>query len=177
MTTKDFKDKFKQDPESSYISYYLQQFIQLGKSNGLPEYFWKTKNIDEVDDVEELYRIKGQIFLLKTSCAHIIDLIDKLDFHVTEEFDDTAMTPEDIGINTGDRFFCIKDYLHWDMLLIKPGSIIAIDQFRYAGSKSLFTAQLEKLIEHDQNESRFPEPEILPLMLNFKDLRENFKRI
>jgi len=177
MTTKEFKDKFKQDPESSYISYYLQHFVQLGKSNGLPEYFWKTKNIDDVDDVEELYKIKGQIFLLKTSCAHILDLIDKIDFRVTEEFEDTIMTLEEIGIHSGDRFLCIKDYLHWDMLLIKNGSIISIDQFKYAGSRSLFTAQLEKLIKHDQNEHHFPEPEFLPLMINFQDLRENFERI
>lgn len=177
MTTNDFKNKFKQSPESSYISYYLQQFILLGKSNNLPDYFWKVKDIDDVEDIEELYKIKGQIFLLKSSCAHIIDLIDKLDFHVTEEFDDKSMTPEEIGINAGDKFKCIREFMHWDMLLIKTGSIISIDQFRYAGSNSLFSAQIEKLIYDIHNQEHFPDPENLPLILNFRELKSNFEKI
>ena len=177
MTTKDFKDKFKQSPESSYISYYLQQFILLGKSNSLPEYFRKTKNIDDVEDIEELYKIKGQIFLLKSSCAHIVDLIDKLDFHVTEEFEDKSMTAEEIGIRTGEKFRCVQDYLHWDMLLIKTGSIISINQFRYAGSKSLFAAEIDQLVHDEQNHRHFPTPESLPLILSFTELRENFERL
>lgn len=177
MTTKEFKDKFKKDPESSYIAYYLQQFILLGKSGDLPEYFWKIKDINDVKDVEELYKIKGQIFLLKSSCAHIIDLINKLDFHVSEEFEDKEMSLEEIGIHTNDKFQCTRDYLHWDMLLIRAGSIIAIDQFRYAGANSLFAARIEKLIDDPHNRKRFPDPEILPIILSFAELGENFTKI
>ncbi len=177
MTTKEFKDKFQKDPERSYIAYYLQQFILLGKAGDLPEYFWKTKNINDVKDVEELYKIKGQIFLLKSSCVHIIDLINKLDFHVSEEFDDKKMSLEEIGIQTGDMFQCTKDYLHWGMLLIRKGSIIAIDQFRYAGANSLFSARIEKLVDDPHNKKHFPDPEILPVILSFTELNENFTRI
>lgn len=177
MTKEEFKNKFKQNPEGSYISYYLQQFILLGKFNNLPAYFSKTKSIEDVADIEELYKIKGQIFLLKSSCAHIVDLIDKIDFHVTEEFEDSSMTLEEIGILPGDRFQCIKDYLHWDQLLIKVGSIISIEQFKYAGSNSLFSAKIEKLIDNKQNKKKFPCPEELPLILNFKELKNNFSKI
>lgn len=177
MTTQEFKDKFKQAPESSYISYYLQQFILMGKFNDLPDYFWKTKNIDDVTDIEELYRLKGQIFLLKSSCAHIVDLIDKIGFHVTEEFEDTSMTQEEIGIQTGDQFRCILDFMHWDMLLIREGSIISINQFRYAGSNSLFSAQIDTLMYDPHNEEHFPNPEELPLILNFKELSRHFLKI
>lgn len=177
MTTEEFKNKFKQNPESSYVLYFLQQFILLGKFNNLIGYFRKTKSLDDVDNIEELYKIKGQIFLLKSSCAHIIDLIDRLDFHVTEEFEDKAMTLEEIGINDGDKFQCIKDYLHWDLLYINKGSIISIEQFRYAGSNSLFSARIEKLITKEQNKMNYPDPEELPLILNYKELNIYFCRI
>lgn len=177
MTSVDFKNKFRHSPEGNYIFYFLQQFILLGKFNNLPVYFRKTKSIEDVDDIEELYKIKGQIFLLKSSCAHIVDLIDKLDFHVTEEFEDKSMTLEEIGINAGDRFQCINDYLHWDLLLIKNGSIISIEQFRYAGSNSLFSAKIEKLIADKRNKNNFTDPEELPLILNFKELENNFSKI
>lgn len=177
MTTSEFKKKFKQNPESSYISYYLQQFILLGKSNNLPDYFLKSKDIDEVNNVEELYKIKGQIFILKSSCAHIVEMIDKLDFHVTEEFDDKAMTLSEIGINTGDKFQCFNDFLHWDLLLIKTGSIIIINEFKYAGANSLFSAEIEHLIHHNDNYTHFPNPNNLPLILNFSQLQNNFKKL
>lgn len=177
MTTREFKDKFKRKPESAYLSYYLQQFILMGKFNDLSDYFWETKNIDDVIDVEELYKIKGQLFFLKSACRHIVELIEKLSFHITEEFSDTSMTPEEIGIERGDRFRCHSRYLHWDMLLIKPGSIISIDSFLYAGSGSLFSAQIEMLIDNSHNSERFPEPEILPLILSFSELHQNFSKI
>lgn len=177
MTTKDFKKKFSQSPECNYIVYFLQQFIALGKFNNLSEYFRKTKRIEEVDDIEELYKIKGQIFLLKSSCKHIISLIDNLDFHVTEEFEDKLITLEEIGIDPGDIFKCIKDYLHWDLLLIKTGSLITIEQFRYAGINSLFSAKINTLITDEQNKKNFPNPEELPLIINFKELKNNFCKI
>jgi len=177
MNTEDFKNKFKQNPEGSYILYYLQQFILLGKFNNLIGYFRKTKSIDDVNDIEELYKIKGQIFLLKSSCAHIVDLIDRLDFHVTEEFDDRLMTLEEIGINDGDKFQCIKDYLHWDFLYINTGSIISIEQFRYAGGNSLFSARIEKLITKEKDKMHFPDPEELPLILNFNELNNYFCKV
>jgi hypothetical protein len=139
--------------------------------------FRKTKSIDDVDDIEELYKIKGQLFLLKFSCAHIIDLIDRLNFHVTEEFEDKSMTLKEIGINDGDKFQCIKDYLHWNLLHIKTGSIISIEQFRYAGSNSLFSARIEKLITKEQHKMNFLDPEELSLILNFKELNNYFSKI
>jgi hypothetical protein len=176
MTTKDFKEKFNKNPESSYIANYLQHFLLLRKFNGLPEYFRKINNIEDVHDVEELYRIKGQIFLLKSSCSHIVDLLNQLNFHVTEEFDDKLMTLDEIGIKAGDKFKCVKDYLHWDILLIKPESIISIHQFRYAGVDSLFSAKIENLVA-DNNNQHFPAPEELPLILNFNELSNHFKRM
>jgi len=176
MTTIEFKSQLKKFPESAWFLGKLNDLFLSGRYTELIDFLSNKTNIENAT-IEELYIKQGLILRLKLDCQNVLELIDKLGIDLLNQFEDKEMTIADIGIKPNDKFECIQDFNHWDMILIQKDSIISIDEFKYAGKNSLFKAKIEKLITSELYQKHYPNPSEIPIALTFNELKTYFNRI
>lgn len=177
MNTKDYKEIFKTIPERAWLSGTLQKLIKGGEYNDIIDYLNGSKDISDVESIEELYTIKTTFFKLFVACKSIIENIEKLNIHFIGEFDDKQMDMTDIGIKATDEFECIQDFIFWDMVNILKGSKIKVVDFKYAGANSLIDCRFTSHLTDDATRKHFTNSEEIKLLLTFSDLKKYFNRI
>lgn len=177
MNTKDYKDIFKSFPQRAWLSSTLQKVIKGGDYDSIIDYLNGTKDINQVDSIEELYTIKTTFFKLYADCKLITENIEKLKLHFLGEFDDKKMDISEIGISKTDEFECIQDFQHWNMITILKGSKIRVIDFQYAGANSHIDCRFIDHLTDDTTRKHFPNSDEIKLLFTFSDLKQYFNRI
>lgn len=176
MKTEDYKKIFKSMPERAWLSSTLQTITSSGQYKLITEYLNGTKDINTVNNIEDLYAIKGTFFKLAAECKIIIDNIEKLNLDFLGEFEDKKMELSDIGISENDTFLCTKDFFHWDMIQVNRGSAIKIIGLKYAGKNSLIDCRFIDLVTDEKTGKNFPDSSDIKLALTFEELSDNFQK-
>ena len=176
MNSSDYKKIFKSFPERAWLLSTLKSIIETGKYNELSDYLSGKKDIDQVNDVEQLYKIKSEFLMLRVDCKAIIDNIEKLNLDFLGEFDDKKMDLSEIGINEGDTFVCVNNFRFWGMVQINVGTVIFVKELRYAGNNSHLDCEIISLNTDEKTTRSFPNPSEIKLLLTFQELSSNFEK-
>jgi len=174
MRKDEYKEIFKSFPERAWLATTLQKLLRSRKFDEVVDYLVGEKSIDDLKDIEDLYKLKSAFFFLKADCDMIVKYIDILKLDYIGEFEDVKMDMEDIGITKDDVFVCKQSFQYMDMIQVNEGSEIQIDELSFAGKASHVEGKFLKLNTNEKTRKHFPDMSKIKVLLVLNELERFF---